>query len=263
MQLVGANPDPAIDWQDELPGKANYLKGNDPVQWRGGVATYAKVRYPAVYPGIDLVYYGRQRQLEYDFIAAPGADPKAIRLNFSGTDSARLDAAGDLLLHAPDGELRLHKPVVYQTVGGRRQNVNGRFVLHDAALGKGQDEGKSQQVGSQVAAYDAAQPLVIDPVLVYSTYLGGNDFDWGRSIAVDSAGSAYVTGGTSSSSDFPTVNAKNPAFWGDRDAFVAKLTAADSSPLPSLQPILSVPPSSLDFGAVVAGSSKEVKPSSR
>lgn len=173
MQLVGANPKAAVAGLDELPGKVNYLRGNDPKRWQTGVATYGKVKLNSVYDGVDLVYYGNGRQLEYDFIITPGADPKAIRLNFSGADNARLDATGDLLLHTKDGELRLQKPVVYQTVGGRRQNVEGQFVLHDVAGGEGQAEGKSRQIGFQVAAYDAGLPLVIDPVLVYSSYLGG------------------------------------------------------------------------------------------
>lgn len=195
MQLVGANPNASVAGLDELPGKVNYLRGNDPKRWQTGVATYGKVKLNSVYDGVDLVYYGNGRQLEYDFIVASGADPKAIRLNFSGTDNARLDATGDLLLHIKDGELRLKRPVMYQTVGGQRQTVEGEFVVHDISEGR--------QIGFQVAAYDVGVPLVIDPVLVYSSYLGGGS-SFGNSIAVDSAGNAYVTG-TTYSSDFPTV----------------------------------------------------------
>jgi Divergent InlB B-repeat domain/Beta-propeller repeat len=224
MQLVGANPNPLMDGLEELPGKVNYLKGNDPKQWQSNVTTYSKVRYQAVYPGIDLLYYGKQRQLEYDFVVQPGADPKAIRLNFAGAESARLDAAGDLLLLTKGGEVRLQKPVVYQTIDGQRRDVAGQFVLHEVS-----DNSKGQQVGFAVAAYDTKQPLVIDPVLAYSSYLGGSG-DWGGGIAVDSSGNAYVTGSTSST-DFPTVNAKYPKLWGSSDAFVTKFNATGSKVL--------------------------------
>ncbi len=229
MQLIGANPKAGVAGLDELPGKVNYLRGNDPKRWQTNVATYGKVKLNSVYDGVDLVYYGNGRQLEYDFIVAPGADPKAIRLNFSGSDNARLDATGDLLLHTKDGELRLQKPVVYQTVGGKRQNVDGRFVLHDVSVGEGQSEGKSRQIGFQVAAYDVAQPLVIDPVLVYSTYLGGSTQDEGKGIAIDNVGNAYVTG-WAISSDFPSVNAKYPNLSGSNggDAFVTKFSSSGS-----------------------------------
>ncbi|MDD5035850.1 MAG: hypothetical protein PHE55_13950, partial [Methylococcaceae bacterium] len=130
MKLLGANPNPDIGGLDELPGKVNYFTGNDPSKWRAGVSTYAKVRYASVYPGIDLVYYGNQRQLEYDFVVNPGADPNAIRLNFEGADEARVDENGDLVLTTPSGELRLHKPSIYQDIDGQRRPVEGRFVLH-------------------------------------------------------------------------------------------------------------------------------------
>ncbi|WP_374088676.1 SBBP repeat-containing protein [Methylomicrobium lacus] len=220
MKLVDANPEPIIEGQDVLPGKVNYLKGKDPKQWRTGASTYGKVRYQGVYPGIDLVYYGKQRQLEYDFIVQPGADPKHIRLDFSGADGMRIDAAGDLLLDTKDGELRLQKPVVFQTIAGKRKNVEGRFVLHQSPPDQQNGKANVSQIGIQVAAYDVAHPLVIDPVLAYSSYFGGSGDDWGKGIAVDGAGNAYVTGGTSSS-DFP-VNPQPPGR--KSDVFVFKLS---------------------------------------
>ncbi len=187
MRLVGANPGPHVSGLEELPGKSNYFIGNDPTKWHTDVPTYAKVRYREVYPGVDLVYYGNQYQLEHDFIVAPGADPKVIALRFHGADKVEVDAQGDLVLHIGEGELRLLKPSVYQEPDGARRSIPGGYEL----TGK-------HQVGFAVGAYDETKPLVIDPVLVYSTYLGGSAGDSATSIAVDSSGYAYVTGYTSS-----------------------------------------------------------------
>jgi Beta-propeller repeat len=213
MQLLGANPTPQVVGLEELPGKVNYVRGNDPQQWLTHMPTYAKVHYTAVYPGVDLVYYGHSRQLEYDFLVAPGADPTAITLGFAGVDRVDVDAQGDLVLTTASGPLRFQKPVIYQQEDGRRHAIAGGYVrkgLH--------------QVGFHVAAYDLARPLVIDPVLSYATYLGGSGGEAGSGIAVDAKGHAYVTGQTFSS-DFPTVHPLQPTFGGDIDAFVAKLTA--------------------------------------
>jgi len=156
MQLLGANPAPQGVGLEELPGKANYFIGNDPQRWRTHVPTYAKVKYAAVYPGVDLVYYGQSRQLEYDFVVAPGADPTAITLGFEGVDHINVDAQGDLVLSTAGGSLQFQKPVVYQEGDGHRQVIVGSYMR------KG-----SHQVGFQLAAYDPARPLVIDPVLSY------------------------------------------------------------------------------------------------
>ena len=183
MTLVNANPQSQAAGHDELPGKSNYFIGNDPAKWRTNIPTYAKVKYEGVYPGVDLVYYGNQGQLEYDFVVAPGADPRLVTLAFEGARDVHIDARGELVLGVEGGEVRQHKPVVYQEVAGVKQEVAGRYVM------KG-----TRQVGFRVAAYDPSRPLIIDPVLVYSTYLGGSGNDVGFGIAVDGAGSAYVTG---------------------------------------------------------------------
>jgi hypothetical protein len=214
MKLIGANAEPFVEGRDELPGKSNYFIGNDPDKWRSDVSRYRLVRYADVYPGIDLVYYGNQGQLEYDFVVAPGADPGAIQLSFEGADGLRIDDVGNLVLAVPGGELVQHVPLVYQKVAGVRRRVPGHYVL----------EGEGR-VGFKVAAHDAGRPLVIDPVLSYSTYLGGDNLDWPMGIAVDSDGYIYVTGKTTwSSNTFPTKNAYDASYCcGESDAFVAKL----------------------------------------
>lgn len=220
----------------ELPSKSNYFIGNDPKKWYTNVPTYAKVKYPEVYPGVDLVYYGNQRQLEYDFVVAPGADPKIIQLAFEGADRMETDPQGDLILHTAVGDVRLRKPQVYQEINGIRQAIPGSYILLPQSLGENRDKGV-QRVRFEVAAYDVSKPLIIDPVLVYSTYLGGSGFDQGYGIAVDAAGNAYVTGFTSSA-NFPTANPLQPTFDGSlcqsglllcSDAFVAKLDATGST----------------------------------
>ena len=200
MQLVGANPYPNVVGLNKLPGKSNYFIGNDPQKWRTNIPTYAKVRYGDVYPDVDLVYYGNQRQLEYDLIVAPGADPTAITLAFEGADKLEINDQGDLVLQTPAGQVIQHAPVIYQKTNGVKQAINGHYVLR----------GK-HQVGFHVATYDATKPLVIDPVvLTYSSYLGGGAADIGNGIAVDSAGNAYVTGVTPSL-NFPTCGGTGAA----------------------------------------------------
>jgi Big-like domain-containing protein/beta-propeller repeat-containing protein len=219
MKLDGANATPQVEGLEELPGKANYFIGNDPAKWRTNVPTYARVQYHAVYPGVDLVYYGNQRQLEHDFIVAAGANPGAITLRLKGAKKLSLDVQGDLVLKTKNGEVRFQKPVIYQEVNGARQEVTGGYTL------KGKD-----RVGFEVAAYDATKPLVIDPGLLYSTYLGGSGTDEGLGIALDGAGNAYVTGRTISA-DFPTTaGAFDTSFNGGTfDVFVTKLNPAGSS----------------------------------
>jgi hypothetical protein len=218
MKLIGANSASQITGLQELPGKSNYFSGNDPSKWRTNIPSYAQVKYEHVYPGVDLIYYGNQRQLEYDFVVAPGADPGVIKLAFEGARSIERDASGNLILRTAGGDLRMHKPVVYQEVGGVKRPVPGRYVVAD-----------KHQVGFHVAAYDPSKPLVIDPVLVYSTFLGGSLGDTGFRIAVDSAGNAYVTGGTNSINFPTTAGAVDPSFNDAGDAFVTKLNPAGSA----------------------------------
>ena len=217
MQFVGADPATKMVGLDELPGKVNYFRGADPARWRSNVPTYARVAYRQLYPGIDLVFYGNQKQLEYDLVVAPGADPGAVALQLDGVETVSVNAQGDLMLKLAGGEIRWRKPVIYQEVDGLREPVAGRYVLKGL-----------KRVGFHVATYDTSRPLVIDPVLAYSTYLGGSTREYAGGIAVDAAGNAYVTG-TTRSADFPTANSlqgPSPEVW---DVFVAKLDAAGSA----------------------------------
>src|SRR5882762_7564910 len=219
MRLVGAASKPSVSGLDELTGKANYFIGKDPKKWRTNVPTYAKVQYENIYPGIDLVYYGNQRQLEYDFVVAPGADPKKIVLGFKGADRLEIDAQGELVLHAAGGDIRQHKPIIYQEIDGVRYDIAGGYVRKGAS-----------RVGFEVAAYDTNRPLVIDPMLSYSTYVGGSGNDVGRGIAVDAEGSAYIVGVTDSI-DFPTTpGALQPqVVSGGNHLFVTKLNPTGSA----------------------------------
>ena len=131
MKLVNANPAAKVTGIDELPGKSNYFIGNDPKKWRTNVPTYAKVKYEGIYPGIDLVYYGNQRQLEYDFVVAPGADPRLIQFDVRGAKRIRRDEGGDLVLKMDEGEIRWHKPVVYQEKDGTRQEIAAHYAITD------------------------------------------------------------------------------------------------------------------------------------
>ena len=211
MRLVGADPAATIAGVDPLPGRSHYLLGES-ARWRRSVPSFARVQYTGVYPGVSLVFYGTERQLEYDFVVAPGADPAAVVLAFDGADGVRLDGDGDLVLATGAGEIRLHRPVIYQEAGGERRPVEGGYVLD------------GQRVRFRVAAWDASRPLVIDPVLGYSTFLGGSSNDQGFGIAVDSGGNAYVTGSTISS-NFPLSPVPLRATRaGATDAFVTKLS---------------------------------------
>jgi hypothetical protein len=194
LQFEGANPDPQIAGGEKLPGLVNYYIGNDPAKWHTRIPTYAQVKYSQVYPGVDLVFYGNQRKLEYDFVVAPGADPSVIRMYLAGAKKLRLDAHGNVLLTVADGEIQLQKPLIYQNINGRRREIAGAYSL------------RGEHVSFAVANYDRRQSLIVDPVLNYSTYLGGSSTgDQGISIAVDSSGDAFVAGQTFSAT-FPTKN---------------------------------------------------------
>jgi photosystem II stability/assembly factor-like uncharacterized protein len=213
LKLEGANSSAQVAGLDELPGKSNYFIGNDPNKWLTAIPSYAKVIYREVYPGVDLIYYGKEQQVEYDFLIAPGGDPGQIKLNFEGAQSVKLDVRGDLVLHTEAGDMRQQKPMVYQLVDGVKREIPARYEMTDG-----------QRVGFHMDAYDTSKPLVIDPILIYSTVLGGSTYNEGNSIAIDADGNAYVAGFTYSS-NFPLVNAAQANGYG----FVSKLNPIGSA----------------------------------
>lgn len=217
MLLAGAKRDPRVRGENLLSTRTNYFIGNDPERWRTGVPHYGRVRYEDVYPGIDLLHYGKQRQLEYDFLISPGADPRNIRLEFRGVDAWRVDENGNLVLKTDGGELVQHKPIAYQETGGERKLIEADYELSLARLGSAK-----RTVGFRLGRYDNEKELIIDPVLTYSTYLGGSDHEDSPRIAVDSSGNAYITGSTLSA-DFPTLNPIQPGNAGNDDMFISKL----------------------------------------
>jgi hypothetical protein len=216
MKLFGANLGARVEGEGQEVSISNYFVGNDPSKWRTSVPNYGRARYRGLYPGIDLVYYGHHGSLEYDWVVSPGADPKAIRLTFDGTNRVRIDQQGDLVVRLGKNEYRHKKPVVYQDVAGKRIEVAGTWVLH------------GKEAGFRIGAYDRRQTLVIDPVLIYSTYLGGTGLDYGYGIAVDQAGNTYVTGGAGST-NFPAKNPMQPTLKGVEDVFVTKINANGSA----------------------------------
>src|ERR1700676_3413348 len=219
MRLLGANAHARSEGREIQTGKSNYFIGNNFRSWRTDVPQYGRVEYREVYPGIDLAYYGNQQRLEYDFVVAPYADPRRIRLAIKGADRIHVDDTGDLVLAIGAAEVRQKKPTVYQDTPSGRRRIEGRYV----ARGR-------NRVGFEVAAYDRHQPLIVDPVLVFSTYFGGNGDDVGSSIRLDSAGNIYF-GGKTSSTNFPGTPVPGtpsgqPLNGSGTAAFVAKINSA-------------------------------------
>lgn len=228
FQLAGASASAEISGENQLPGKTNYFVGNDPKKWHTDVPSYGRVGYRGIYPGVDLVFYGNQRRLEYDFVVAPGADPKSIALNVEGARKLRVAADGSLVLNTLAGDVQFEKPVVYQEVNGERLQVAGSYAISGG-----------HKVTFAISKYDASKPLIIDPVLNYSTYLGGSTTgsaaaDTGYGIAVDASGDAYIAGITYSTTFPNTASAFNQSLPGANTAtngtvFVTELNPAGTA----------------------------------
>src|SRR5579864_6009587 len=212
MKLSGANQAPSLAALDLLPGKSNYLLGNDPHKWRTGVPQFARVRYENVYPGINLVFYGDQGQLEYDFQVAPGADPAQAELEFRGADEVQLEA-GALVIRTGQGRVSFQAPRVYQEIAGERRPVDGKFVLRGANC-----------AGFAIGSYDRSRELIIDPILTFSTYFGGTGDERATSVAVDGTGNIYLTGSTTSP-NLPAAGTYQTLLSGaGPNVYVAKIT---------------------------------------
>lgn len=237
LRFVGANPQSEIHGEGGLTGKINHLIGGQSAQWRAGLPTFARVQVNEIYPGIDLVYYGNQQRLEYDFTVAAGANPGAIAIHFSGADKVSVNARGDLVFQIGSDEMLQPRPVIYQTVDGVRREISGGYKLLDA-----------QTVAFTVGNYDGNRPLVIDPILAYSTYFGGTLQDTAWAVAVNAAdGSVFIAGQTLSKqavskkkdqdefmqgSPFSTPGAIQEEFAGGKitgDGFVARFDATGTN----------------------------------
>jgi hypothetical protein len=198
LKLAGANASPSVQGTDELPGKSNYLVGQNPAKWRTGISHYARVKYRNVYPGVDLVFRGNHGKLEYDFLVAPGADLGRIQLLFDGADRTLVNESGDLIIGLAGTHIRQSRPVVYQDWDNDRHFLSGRYVLRGR-----------RRIGFGIAGYRPDQPLVIDPILAYSSFLGGSDLDVAHAVAVDPGDNVYLTGETAST-NFPTLSPRQP-----------------------------------------------------
>jgi hypothetical protein len=207
MKLVDANREAEIEGIGQMPGKVSYFLGDNPKAWKTDVATYSRVKYAQVYRGIDLVYYGAEGGFEYDFNVAPGADFRAIGLDFDGAVKIETAENGDLILHTASGDVRQHKPFAYQEIDGVRKAVACSYLINDS------------EIRFAVGAYDHNLPLVIDPVVTYATYFGGNANDAGYDITVDASNVAVITGRTTSV-NFPGGAIQNK---GGQDVFITKI----------------------------------------
>ena len=210
-RLVDASTPTGVTGEAAKTGTVNYYRGKDPSRWQQGVPTFGRVRATAVYPGIDAVYYGNQRELQYDFEIAPQADPSRIAIAFDGVDRLEIESNGDLALHVGDRVLHQQRPFSYQDGPQGREEIASRFVIDD--------EGR---VRFALASYDTSRPLVIDPVLTYSSYFGGDSEETAYDVALGPGGSIYVTGITADLASLPTLNPFQPATGAQPDAFITK-----------------------------------------
>jgi beta-propeller repeat-containing protein/HYDIN/CFA65/VesB family protein len=238
LRFLGANRNPKITAFDKLQSVSNYFRGSDPKRWQTKVGNYSRVVYENVYPGVNLICHGQQNQPEFDWVVGPGADADHIRFSVRGANPT-IDLAGDLVLRLSDSKMRMKKPVIYQEVGGVKLTVNGDYTLS-----------LSSEVSFRIGKFDRTHPLVIDPVLVYSTFLGGSIADGASQIAVDSSENIYVIGGALSN-DFPLVNPLQSNKTGFSEAFVTKFDASGSNVIYSTY-LGGTAPGHVDGGSAIA-----------
>ena len=212
VTFVGANKNARAVGLERRHSTSNYFIGNDPTKWHANVANFSKVEFKEPYPGVSLIYYGKQNNLEYDFVVAPHADSSAIRLRFDGAEDTRLEPNGDLVLKVKGGNVHQKKPTAYQQLGGLRKEIACQYVITEEGY-----------VKFKVSEYDRNEPLIIDPIVIYSTFLGGNLVEQAQSIALDAAGNIFITGLTASLNFPTTTGAFSRTKAGGGDCYVAKL----------------------------------------
>jgi hypothetical protein len=217
MQFVRANRDANIVGQEKSGAMANYFIGNDPQKWRTGIPSYRTLRVHALYDGIDLMYYGKDNELEHDLVVAPGKDASVITMFFPEATSMKTDGDGDLVVGLTEGEFHLKRPKIYQELEASSVEIEGGYTL------KG-----TNQVGFYIGKHNESEPLIIDPVLDFSTYLGGNSGDGIESVAVDSNGNIYVVGATSST-NFPLKNPFQSSVSPNGNGFISKFDPTGTS----------------------------------
>jgi len=230
MKLKGANRNPRVTGIEKLPGTTNYFLGQDPSRWKRNVANYSKIEYQNVYPGVDLLYYGKDQELEYDFIIHSAARPSDIKIsvsNIGGTQTAQIGSNGELTMRARDRVVHLHRPTAYQLgPNGEQSLIEAHYLLSKESVHSAKQD---QDATIVVGDYDRSTPLVIDPVVTFSTYLGGESFDTATAVALDTTGNIYLVGWTQSP-NFPTLAPLQPTMHGvDGDAFVTKINPAGSA----------------------------------
>jgi hypothetical protein len=216
LRLVYGSTDAAGIAEEELPGRVNYYVGNQVANWHTDIPTFSRVKYRSVYPGIDVVYYGANGHLEFDFVVAPHADPHRIEMELDGISKTKLDKSGDLITETALG-LKLQAPKIYQLIDGQRRDVNGKFLLTSR-----------RHIRFQIGSYDHESPLMIDPVVSYSTYLGGSGRDEAAGIGLDSSGNVIVAG-TTTSTDFPIASAAQGVNNGSSDFVITKLNGSGTA----------------------------------
>lgn len=225
LKFVNANPNPRVIGEEILSWNTNYFIGNNSENWRTGIANFSKVRLQNLYPGIDLVYYGNQQNIKYDFVAEPGADPGQILLAYDfgshNGGSVSINEKGELVVKTTFGDLIERKPYCYQIIDGKKVEIGVVYKILNA---------ESNSFSFAPGTYDTTYPLIIDPELKYSTFLGGNGEEYARRIKIDGSGNVYITGRTASSNFPVTAGAFDQIYNGGAfDVFVSKLNASGSA----------------------------------
>jgi len=232
FSFFNANKDIEIVAEGVQDGKVNYLIGNDPKSWRTNIPTYKAVVYKGLYKDIDIRFYGTNRQLEYDIIVGPGADPSNVKFAYEGIEDLRITEDGDLEIILKEGKLIQKRPYIYQEIDGKRMEIEGKFKVQSKKFKTQNSKLLTINLqfiyGFQIVSYNKDYPIIVDPVLIYSTYLGGSSNDYGHDIAVDAEGNAYITG-HADSTNFPLKSPIQGVKGGVSDVFITKINASGNA----------------------------------